>query len=378
MDICIETVKSKKCTGCGACENVCVEKAISMFTDQEGFWYPAIDGKKCIRCERCLDVCPVYNLEEIDCVEKTDQEIKVYAAWSLDQEIRYHSTSGGIFSELAFYVLKNGGYVCGAVYDDEQMVKHLITNQVKELERLRQSKYVQSEMGDIYIKVEKLLRENKTVLFCGMPCQCKGVFNYCKAKDTDMSNLYLIDFICRGSNSPKIYRKFLDELKDKYESDISKVWFKNKTYGWNRFSTKIEFANGESYLKDRYHDLYIRGYIEANLFIRPSCTVCKFKGLHRMADLTLADFWGIQLDEDGMENSDAGTSMVMVHTERGEKLWDAISSHIYKVDKRVEDVIPGNYCFEHSVQHGVHRNQFMEDLDKMPVIDNIERFLKEN
>lgn len=374
----MKTVKSRKCTGCGACENVCVEKAISMCTEREGFWYPAIDGDKCIQCGRCLEVCPISNVEEIDCEEKAAQKITVYAAWSLDQEIRYHSTSGGIFSELALSVLNNGGYVCGAVYDNEQMVKHFVTNQVKELERLRQSKYVQSYMGDIYIKVEKLLRENKIVLFCGTPCQCRGIFNYCRAKNTAMSNLYLIDFICRGANSPKIYRKFLNELKDKYNSDIDKVWFKNKTYGWNRFSTKIEFANGESYLKDRYHDSYIRGYIEENLFIRSSCTVCEFKGFHRTADLTLADFWGVQLDKKWMKNSDAGTSMVMVHTKRGRELWDAISSRIYKVSKKIEDVIPGNYCFEHSIQHGANRMQFMEDLDKMPVIDNIERFLKVN
>ena len=107
----MKTVKSRKCTGCGACENVCVEKAISMCTEREGFWYPAIDGDKCIQCGRCLEVCPISNVEEIDCEEKAAQKITVYAAWSLDQEIRYHSTSGGIFSELALSVLNNGGYV---------------------------------------------------------------------------------------------------------------------------------------------------------------------------------------------------------------------------------------------------------------------------
>lgn len=374
----MEVVKSKKCTGCGVCKNICIEEAISMHTEKEGFWYPVIDGEKCIQCDKCLSVCPVFETEKEDYVERKIQKPEVYAAWSLNQEIRYHSTSGGIFSELALSVLKKGGYICGAVYDKNNMVRHLVTNNIKDLEKLRQSKYVQSEMGDVYKEIGGLLYRNKTVLFCGSPCQCRGIYNYCKEMRIGILNLYLIDFICRGANSPKVYRKFLDELEDKYKSDIDKVWFKNKTYGWNCFSTKIEFKNKKYYLKDRYHDTYIRGYIEENLFIRPSCAVCRFKGFDRTADLTLADFWGVQLEEEHMCESDGGTSMVMIHTEQGKKLWDTISTHIYRTRKEIEDVTRGNACFEHSIQHSVHRKQFMDELDDMPVIDNIERFFRTN
>lgn len=373
-----EVVNKKDCTGCGACENLCPENAIHMHVDKEGFCYPAIDDEKCIQCGECLNVCPVFDMPIKGDKGKNIQAPKVYAAWSMDQDIRYHSTSGGIFSELALSILKRGGYICGAVYDENQEVKHYITNKVESLEKLRQSKYVQSEMKDIYKKIEDLLKKNETVLFSGTPCQCKGVYNYCKEKGITNSNLYMVDFICRGVNSPKVYRKFLGELEDQYGSGVIKVWFKNKTYGWNRFSTKIEFENGENYLKDRYHDTYIRGYIEENLFIRPSCTVCRFKGLHRVADLTLADFWGVKLEEGYMQDSDNGTSMVMVHTEHGKRLWDSISPNIYKTEKKMDDVIPGNICFENSIHHSVYRKQFMDDLDNMSVINNIERFLDKN
>lgn len=378
MHVNIEQIGLDNCTGCNSCENICSEGAICMREDKEGFWYPFIDIEKCVQCAHCLSVCPVLKGEERDCNKERKYPMKIYAAWSLDQITRYHSTSGGIFSELALSVFQKEGYVCGAVYDKEQSVRHFITNKEEDLERLRQSKYVQSELGDIYVKIEELLRKNKSVLFCGTPCQCQGIFNYCREKNITADKLYLIDFICRGVNSPKVYKKFLNELKSKYKSDVSKVWFKNKTYGWNRFSTKIEFENGEEYLQDRYHDAYIRGYIEENLFIRPSCAHCEFKGLHRVTDITLADFWGIQLEEEYMDDMDGGTSMVMVHTELGKQLLDSISHRIYKVEKKLSDVIPGNVCFEHSIQHSVYRKQFMDDLDNMTVIENIERFLDKN
>lgn len=375
MKICVETIERNVCTGCGACENICPVKAVFMNTDREGFWYPDIDRQKCIECGRCADVCPVHQ-ETIAIVSDRYKNIPlIYAAWSLNEEIRYHSTSGGIFSELALAILASGGYISGAVYDKKQRVKHIVTNEKGELERIRQSKYVQSDMENIYKEIGRLLKERITVLFCGSPCQCAGVFQYCKEKHISLDKLFLIDFICRGSNSPKVYRKFLNELEEKYQSEIKKVWFKNKTYGWNRFSTRIDFDNGEQYLQDRYHDAYIRGYIEENLYIRPSCVCCKFKGLHRMADITLADFWGVHLDGH-MQDSDGGTSMVMLHTEKGQKLWKAVQDNVYQVKKEIDEVIAGNICFENSVEHGANRDKFMKDLDAIPIIENIERFLK--
>lgn len=352
-----------------------------METDKEGFWYPVINQTVCTECGACTNVCPVLhvpqrerNKREIGILEEENNP-PIYAAWSLDQEIRYHSTSGGVFSELALTVFEEGGCVCGAIYDDQHMVKHAIVDKAENLAKLRQSKYVQSDMGAIYKEIGSLLNQGKKMLFCGSPCQCAGVFRYCKESGIDMGNLYLVDFICRGANSPKVYRKFLDELEGEHKSGVKKVWFKNKTYGWNRFSTKVEFENGEVYLEDRYHDAYIRGYIEENLFIRPSCAACHFKGMQRFSDLTLADFWGIQL-KDISQNSDGGTSMAMIHTDKGQALWDSVASKVFSEAKGLEEAAMGNACLYNSALPGIHREQFMADLDKMPVMDNIGRFLK--
>ena len=367
-------MESKHCTGCAACADVCPVKAVFMEEDGEGFVYPKVEENLCISCGKCRAVGPAAPLsaepDRTGCVE-------VYAAWSLDPEIRYDSTSGGIFTEFALAVLAGGGAVCGAAYDGKHMVRHLIADTEQGIGKLRQSKYVQSDMKGIYQEAGSVLRQGNMLLFCGTPCQCEGLFRYCREEKIDTGNLYLADFICRGSNSPKVYRKFLKELEEEYRSLVKRVWFKNKTYGWNRFSTRIEFENGEAYLRDRYHDPYIRGYIEENLYIRPSCSECRFKGFQRRADVTLADFWGVQI-QGYMEESDGGTSMVMLHTEKGRRLWDLISHRLYWNEKEPEEAAAGNECFYHCAPPGRHREQFMEDLDRMPVIENIERFLRKS
>ncbi len=375
MNLYLEKEKKELCTGCRACENICPSGAITMDSDKEGFWYPVCNENVCLQCGKCEEVCPISERKTTEFGNRRKKHIHIYAAWSLNEETRYQSTSGGIFSELAMAVLDRGGSVCGAVYDERHMVRHVITDTRQDIKKLRQSKYVQSDMGTVCRGIKNCLKQNKMLLFCGTPCQCEGVLRYCREEKVDIEKLYLIDFICRGSNSPKVYRKFLEELEQRYQADITKVWFKNKTYGWNRFSTKIEFFNGAAYLRDRYHDTYIRGYIEENLYIRPSCAACRFKGFERNADITLADFWGVKL-EGRMEESDGGTSMVMIHTNQGEKLWKAILPHLYWSEKELEEVVDGNVCFYHSVRQGKHREQFMADLDEMPVIENIERFLK--
>src|SRR5690606_17487561 len=109
----------------------------------------------------------------------------------------------------------------------------------------------------------------------------------------DYDNLITLDFVCRGTNSPKAYKKYLEMLESRYKSKVKRIWFKNKSHGWNRFSTRVDFWNGKTYLKDRYSDLYMRGYIEFNLYMRPSCSVCKYKSFPRVSDITLGDFWGV-------------------------------------------------------------------------------------
>ena len=178
----------------------------------------------------------------------------------------------------------------------------------------------------------------KKVLFVGTPCHIAALNNYL-SKNYD--NLTTIDFLCRGINSPEAYKQYLKNLEKKYFSKIKRVIFKNKTYGWHRFSTKIIFENGQEYIQDRYTDSYMRGYLEGNLFMRPSCHECRYKSLPRYADITLGDFWGIEKVRPDLDQ-DKGTSIFMLNTEKGKKVFESIEERIVFEKMKINDIYLGN------------------------------------
>lgn len=365
----IDIVEKKDCTGCSACYNICPKNCITMEADVEGFVYPKINYSQCIECNLCEKVCHAIN--DIEVSTNYDNP-EIHAAWSLNEEIRINSTSGGVFSELALNVLKSGGYICGAEYNTEHMVEHCIIDAEKELVKIRQSKYVQSDIGLIYKDIKILLHKNKTILFCGAPCECAGLLSFLGRK---YDKLIVVDFVCRGANSPTVYKKFLMKLEDMYQSKVSKVWFKNKTYGWNRFSTKVEFENGKAYLEDRYSDLYMRGYIEANLYMRLCCSDCKYKTFPRVSDITLADFWGIKLT-DISKDIEKGTSLLMINSNKGSILFNSIKDNIFSEEKTIEDAIGRNVCIKSSPKPNINKQEFIDRIDDMDILENIKRFCK--
>ncbi len=333
-------IEKKMCTGCGVCSNVCPNKCIEMISDPiEGFLYPVINYADCINCNNCKEICPIINKTK---KYRTLEEPKVYAAWSKNDEIRYNSTSGGIFSELAISILNEGGSIAAARYNDKFQVEHCLISSKEDLPVVRQSKYAQSDTKDIFLQVVNVLKKNKKVLFCGTPCQCAALQMLTKNK---YDNLLLCDFICKGVNSPKAYEMYLQELEQKYNSEIQNVWFKNKKNGWNNFGTKITFKNGCEYFEDRENDLFMYGYIkkDLNLYIRSSCNKCEFKGINRDVDITLADFWGIEI-RDKKQNINDGVSAVIIHTEKGEMIFDKIKNTLFIEEHTINEVIKGNRC----------------------------------
>lgn len=367
----VNVIRKHECTGCHACCNACPGNCIHMQRDEEGFLYPVVDSTNCTDCDLCLRVCPmVKKIKEA----RNEEEPEVHAAWSLNDEIRINSTSGGIFSELALHILKNGGYICGARYGRNYHIEHCITDTIDGLETIRQSKYAQSDKGYIFREIKRLLMCGQKVLFCGTPCECAGLRKYLQ---NDYDNLILVDFICRGANSPRVYEKFLEYLENEYGSKCEKVWFKNKTYGWGRFSTKIEFANGDSYLKDRDHDLYILGYIKYNLYMRPSCAKCRFRTVRRLSDITLADFWGVRLSDPNLD-TDKGTSMVMINSSKGSDLFENVKPGIFHEKKPLEDVVKGNPCMCFSPRMNKKRVYFFKHLESESFESLMEECCREN
>ena len=353
----IDKIKKELCTGCNACYNVCPENCIKMVAGDTGFRYPKVDYDKCTKCRECLKTCPSLNKSSLEYKWKNP---KVYAAWSLDEDIRIHSTSGGVFSELAREVILGEGIVVGAKYNEQHFVEHDMADSLDDIKKLRQSKYVQSDIGDIFKRIEEKLSNEKLVAFCGSPCQVTGLLNYLKGP---YDNLVTFDFVCRGTNSPKAYTKYMEMLEKKYNSQIEKVWFKNKKYGWNRFSTRIDFKNGKTYVKDRYNDLYMRGYIEENLYMRPCCFGCKYKEFPRVADITLADFWGVGVNDPELD-SDKGTSLIMINSDKGDTLFNRIEDRIYRKESTMEMALTGNGAIIRSAISNPNSDKFLRLLDE--------------
>lgn len=348
----IESLPKELCTGCSSCYNKCIHNSIEMVKDKKGFLYPEINHTKCIECGICSKACPIISHEK----ETTNQVYVVYSAWSNDTDTRLNSTSGGVFFEIAKYVLELDGVVVGAKYNNDFSVSHCCISDIKMLKLLMQSKYVQSEMGDTFQSVEKALHNGKTVLFAGTPCQCAGLKKYLGRKH---EKLILCDFICRGVNAPAAYQAYLNELKEKYGSEIKKVWFKNKTYGWNHFGTKIVFCDGQEYFRNRDEDDFMYGFIKKNLnlYIRDCCEQCKFKEHNSEADITLGDFWGLNTDDD------YGISAVIIRSDKGAKIFDQLGSIVKQV-RDISDIKKGNVCFENSIKQSEKSIDFWKHLSE--------------
>ncbi|MCM1218484.1 MAG: Coenzyme F420 hydrogenase/dehydrogenase, beta subunit C-terminal domain [Lachnospiraceae bacterium] len=357
------------CCGCNACGDVCAHNAISFKTDIEGFWYPVVDKEKCIDCGLCDKVCPVIN---IGALKKNDYEHpqQSIAAINRNMRIRWNSTSGGAYTALAEGVLGQGGYVTGAVYNKEFLVQSLVSNKVDDLEKLRSSKYLQSNCEGQYRTIRELLRKGEKVLACGTPCQMAALRSFLRK---DYENLIIVDFICRGVNSPKVYRKYLDSLERKFGGKVVYVKAKNKELGWRNLTRKVVFDNGKSYYGVFMDDDFRRGY-HTNVFCRPSCYSCRFKDFPRIADITIADYWGIEKVNKNLDNN-IGTSMILLNSKKGEQYFEQIKNKLEFEYLPFETILGGNIALMKSIEAAkIDRKQFFEDLDKATFEDVTKKY----
>lgn len=348
------------CCGCNVCGDICGKHAISFVTDNEGFWYPEVNNELCVDCGLCDKVCPIQN--KADFVERY-AEPKVFAAYTKDEAIRLDSTSGGIHSMLALKMYEKDAYVGGAVYNPDHTCSQIVDNNPERLPEIRSSKYLQSNAEGVYKEIRSLLKEGQNVFFCGCPCQIHALYNFL---GKEYENLVTCDFICRGVNSPKVFLKYMDMLERQYGAKASVIKFKNKKWGWHNFSMRVNFSDGKEYCKDRYHDLFFIGYLQAGNFTRPSCYECHFKGFPQKADITLADFWGIENIDKSMDQ-DKGTSLVMVNSDKGQELLDSIKDKIEWRQFTMDDARAGNPALDGSLSAAKsNRDAFFTDLDKLP------------
>ncbi len=306
----IKLGRNKQCCGCGACAEVCAHKAITMQLDGEGFLYPATDSNLCNDCGLCNKVCPFINRDRARLPKNT------FAARNKELSTRLRSSSGGLFTLLAERTIQDGGVVFGAKFYSDWSVVHASAETLEECKAFVGSKYVQSRLGSTLSEVRKALKEGRKVLFSGTPCQVAALRKFLR-KDYD--NLLLVDVVCHGAPSNKVWQHYLDQVVSASKhsrNDILSISFRDKRNGWNNYGMCIRFQDSSEMFVPIGDNGYMRAFLR-DLSIRPSCFECKCRDGRSGADISLADFWGLcyalNYDDDNK-----GTSLELVWSKKGQ------------------------------------------------------------
>lgn len=319
------------CCGCTACYSVCPVKAISMIEDSEGFNYPVINGERCVNCNKCKTVCP------LKAKNNDNEPLHIYAAKNINQSVREKSSSGGIFSLLANYVESKGGVIYGAAFDENYTVRHMRAETMTEWKRFCVSKYVQSNLRNIFDEIKTDLKNNLIVLFSGTPCQIDGLKRYLSDTSAPTDKLITCDIVCHGTPSPKIWEDYLTYIEKASGKEIGSISFRDKDeLGWHNSTLTIRDKKQNIILTETQKDNYFFQLFLCSYILRPACHKCRYSNFHRHGDITLGDFWGIEKHYKEFDD-DKGVSLVMVNTKVGEEIWKSLqnSSDSFEVQKKV-------------------------------------------
>lgn len=314
----------QECYGCSACHNICPTGCISMVPDEEGFSYPIINQTECTDCEECVSVCQVHNE-----VISSAHNQRYFAAKNSD-EVRVNSSSGGMFTAVSDHVLANDGVIVGAALNSDFTVSHIIARNAGTRDLLRGSKYVQSDLKELYSELQEVLSDSKQVLFVGTPCQVAGLKLFL---GKNYENLITCDLVCRGVPSPRVFRSFIEYVQEKGGDALTEFKFRDKKLGWRGYTVSTQYANGKKkhvalntlWLRS-FHYLFIHNFIN-----RPSCSRCKHASYERCSDITLGDYWAVKKYYPQFEDR-LGVSLVITNTGKGEQVFQSISPGLVHVE----------------------------------------------
>lgn len=350
-----EILEKNRCTGCSACASICPKGAIELVEDNEGFKHPVIDQDKCINCGLCKRTCPVLNTKENSSLNKC------YVAYNKNDKVKKTSSSGGIFDAIAREVLNNNGIVVGAAFNENMKLNHIAIEKIEDLEKLKGSKYLQSDLDNIFTYIKSQINDRK-ILFVGTPCQVAGLHVYLK-KDYD--NLICIDLFCHGVPSSKLFNKYIKELESSNNSKVVKYNFRDKKTGWDTYSNTVSFEDDKQISELQSNNSYMRLFL-SDIALRESCYNCDFKVGNKYSDITLGDFWGVQKYYPEMYNKN-GVSAIIINTEKGKRIFESISNNLKYKECELEEIVTGNPSLKSSGKYPKKRKDFFEDLNTINI-----------
>lgn len=364
----IEIADKRDCCGCGACEQICPKKCIKLKEDSEGFWYPETDAEECISCNMCDLACPIAIKHGGDIMAESEWggvQPAAYGGWHKNDDVRFDSSSGAAFTLVAEYVISEGGIVYGCMMNNNMEAVHVGIECMDELYRLRGSKYVQSKINTAYQEIKTHLQKGRKVLFVGTPCQAAGLYSF--LGQSICENLYIIDFICHGVPSPKLFRTYINELERKYAKKVVAYKFRNKDHGWNQ--SGLQLGSRTCFHDDTYirkypalMDHYMNAFLD-DVCLRPSCYACNFKNITKnYTDFTIADFWGVNKVSKNL-NDGKGTSLVLVHNDHAMELWNKVSDNFYCEQVDIKQAVRRNQSLIRSARMNPNRKRFYEELN---------------
>lgn len=346
-----------RCTACMACYNVCPHNAIEIIENDKGFLYTKINTEKCINCGLCKKICPANKA-----YKNSYENPEFYAVINSNEIDRMNSSSGGIISVISKDILKDKGVVYGVNLGNKE-ANHIRVDSKKDLYKIMGSKYVQSRIGDIYINVKEDLENNRKVLFTGTPCQIEGIKSYL---NKEYKNLICLSIICHGVPSPKVFKKYLEKKEQNNGNRIKNVNFRNKNFGWHKFSMLYEYENGEKEINPFTEDNYMKGFLN-NYFLRESCYNCQMRfDKKNSADIIVGDFWGIENVFPDFDD-DKGISAVIINSLKGSDTFNKVKGIIKFRETTFENILRNNPVLTSSVKYKKVEKRFFELLNKYDI-----------
>lgn len=358
-------VNWEQCCGCGSCANKCPKQAITMLPNHEGFLHPEVNVEMCVECGACEKACPGLL------VARNEQTLpQAFIVQHKEDIIRYQSTSGGAFTAIAEEIIRRDGVVFGAVMTEELTVKHILVSDIDGLAKFRNSKYVQSEIGNCYKQAKSLLNEGRWVCFSGTPCQINGLYKFL-GKDYD--NMIAVDIVCKSVPSPLVFAKYV-EWKQLSEGKLSDIVFRDKKRGF-LYCTMAHYKTHEArkeakdvYRRGSESDEWLRLFLSGKIS-RRSCMSCPYQTTQRVGDITLGDIW----ETNNLEFDDnKGSTLIHVWTEKGIAFLDSIKNNV-----KIKQFPEGNQRGverTNTITLRINREELFDEVHKLPVKAFFEKY----